>query len=150
MILEQVKTINRQVYKPLLLLADESEDMVQTYIDAGELYEIRMQDDIIGVALYIEEAPHVIELKNIAIRPTYRGQGIGKQVITDSFRIMKDKGYAKMIVGTANCSIDNIALYQKLGFRLYDVKRDFFKQYRKHIIEFGILAIDMWMFEKQL
>ena len=55
-----------------------------------------------------------------------------------------------MIVGTANSSIDNIAFYQKLGFRMAEIKRDFFKAYPTPIFENGIRALDMIVFEKEL
>ena len=55
-----------------------------------------------------------------------------------------------MIVGTANSSIDNIAFYQKLGFRMAEIKRDFFKAYPTPIFENGIIALDMIVFEKEL
>lgn len=147
---EEVTTPNRQAYKPLLLMADDSEAMVNTYISEGQLYEARIGDDIIGVLLCVEVAPNVVELKNIALRPTYRGKGIGKEMVATALEMYAQKGYKKMIIGTANCSIDNIALYQKMGFRLYDVKKDFFASYPKPITEFGIRGVDMWMFERAL
>lgn len=55
-----------------------------------------------------------------------------------------------MIVGTANSSIGNLAFYQKVGFRITEVKKDFFSKYPEPIFENGIQALDMIMFEKNL
>jgi hypothetical protein len=55
-----------------------------------------------------------------------------------------------MIVGTTNSSIDNIAFYQKLGFRMAEIKRDFFKAYLTPIFENGIRALDKIVFKKEL
>ncbi|MBS7345200.1 MAG: GNAT family N-acetyltransferase [Caryophanon sp.] len=141
---------NRQSYKPLLLLADEDDAILNSYIEQGDLYEVRMNEDIVGVALFIPIDEQTIELKNIALRPTYRGQGIAKEMIRQSELTFKAQGYTRMIIGTANSSINNIALYQKLGFRMYDIQRDFFNAYKKVIVEQGIQAVDLWMFEKLL
>ncbi|WP_248736981.1 GNAT family N-acetyltransferase [Neobacillus rhizosphaerae] len=79
-----------------------------------------------------------------------RGNGLGKLVVKEAFHLYKNKGLDKMIVGTANSSIDNLAFYQKLGFRMVEIKKDFFKNYPEPIFENGIRALDMVMFEKDL
>lgn len=150
MIALQKTLANRESYKPLLLMADEDEAMLNRYIQQGDLYEVRIAEDIIGVALFIPVDEQTIELKNIALRQTYRGQGIAKEMIFQAETLFKRDGYIRMTVGTANSSINNIALYQKMGFRLYEVKRDFFYTYKKTIVEHGIQAHDLWMFEKAL
>lgn len=55
-----------------------------------------------------------------------------------------------MLVGTANSSIGNLAFYQKCGFRLCGIRRDFFLSYPQPIWENGIRALDMVMFERDL
>ena len=140
----------RQQYMDLLLLADESEEIVQTYIERGDLFAISLQNQTIGVALFIEEAPHVIELKNIALLPQFTGHGYGKAVIEHACTLYKRRNIHKLIVGTANSSIDNIAFYQKAGFRMTHVKSNFFLQYPAPIFENGIQALDMLMFERTL
>jgi hypothetical protein len=76
--------------------------------------------------------------------------GLGKIAIKQAFTLYQSTGMQKMIVGTANSSIDNIAFYQKLGFRMAEIKRDFFKAYPTPIFENGIIALDMIVFEKEL
>ena len=149
MILEKTLA-NRESYKPLLLMADEDEQILNRYIGEGDLYEMRVNDDIIGVALFIPVDEETIELRNIALRPSYRGQGVAKEMIMQAETIFAAQQYTRIIVGTANCNLNNVALYQKLGFRMYDIKRDFFAQHKKPQYEQGMQAIDFWMFEKIL
>lgn len=143
-------TEDRQQFLSYLLLADESEEVVLSYIHDGHLFVIEHNEKIIGVALYIETEDGHIELKNIGLIPSARGKGFGNQVILQGFTYFKKSGYKKMIVGTANSSIDNIKFYQRLGFRMMAIKRDFFKNYPTPIFENGIQALDMIMFEKDL
>ncbi|WP_431802709.1 GNAT family N-acetyltransferase [Halobacillus andaensis] len=141
---------NRHQYLPLLLLADESETLIAEYINKGEMYTICEQDHSIGVCLFIFPAEGIVELKNIAIVPDRRGTGIGKQVLTESCTMFQKRGFREIIVGTANSSLENIAFYQKCGFRMNSIRRDFFCDYPTPLYENGIRALDMIVFSKEL
>jgi len=143
-------TEDRQQFLSYLLLADESEEVVLSYIHDGYLFAIEHDKKIVGVALYIETEDGEIELKNIGLIPSARGKGFGKQAVMQGVMDFQKRGYKKIIVGTANSSIDNIKFYQRLGFRMMAIKRDFFKNYPKPIFENSIQALDMIMFEKEL
>jgi ribosomal protein S18 acetylase RimI-like enzyme len=146
--LQLVKSANRSEFLPYLLLADESESVVKEYIADGEMFAI-IDDSgsVAGVALFMEESEGVVELKNIALDPQFRGRGLGKRVIALACELYRVEGFHKMIVGTANSSIANIAFYQKAGFRMAEIRKDFFLKYPEPIFEDGIQAVDMVMFE---
>ncbi|MFC9540413.1 GNAT family N-acetyltransferase [Lysinibacillus sp. NPDC056959] len=140
----------REDYLPQLLLADESEEAVRKYLNDGELYEIKCGEQLAGVALLLEQADKTVELKNIAIIPKYQGKGLGKEALRQITTICQTQGYQTIIVGTANSSIDNIAFYQKAGFRMEAIEKDFFSNYPEPIFENGIRALDMIFFSKAL
>lgn len=48
-----------------------------------------------------------------------------------------------LLVGTANASLENIAFYQKCGFRLYAVRQNYFDYIQPPIMEHGIPIKDM-------
>lgn len=145
-----VPIINRHLYMDLLLLADESKEIISGYINKGDMYAISDKDEVIGVVLFIFHADQIVELKNIALHANVRGEGLGKKIIAEAIQLYRLKNYKKMIVGTANSSIANIAFYQKAGFRLTEIKKGFFDKYPVAIYEDGIRAQDMIMFEKYL
>lgn len=149
--LRSVERANRSKFLPYLLLADESERVVKEYISEGQMFEIIVDDDkVAGVALFMEESGDVVELKNIALDQKFRGHGLGKKVIASACDRYRVEGFRKMIVGTANSSIANIAFYQKAGFRMAEIRKDFFLKYPEPIFEDGIRAVDMVMFERVL
>lgn len=148
--LEAIETEKRNSFLYYLLLADESEEIVREYINDGEMFAIYCNSQIAGVVLFVFHPNEVVELKNIALTEDNRGKGLGKLVVKEAFDLYKIKGLHKMIVGTANSSIANLAFYQKLGFRMAEIKKDFFKNYPEPIFENGIRALDMVMFEKDL
>lgn len=141
---------NREDFLPQLMLADESEMVVREYFDKGTLFEIKCGELLVGVALVIAQSDTTIELKNIAIVPKYQGKGMGKEVLRQLTEICQKEGYQTVLVGTANSSIDNIAFYQKAGFRMEAIEKDFFRHYPEPIYENGIRALDMIFFSKAL
>jgi ribosomal protein S18 acetylase RimI-like enzyme len=146
----EIPQINRVKYLDYLLMADESPEIVNEYINDGDLFAIVQDNKEIGVVQFIFVDAVSVELKNIAIIDDYRGKGFGKYVIQLALNQYRNKGYQKMVVGTANSSITNILIYQKLGFRLVGIRKDFFLKYPEPIFEDGIRAIDMIIFEKEL
>lgn len=141
---------NRENLFPLLKLADDSEDKIREYIHEGELYKITQDYETVGVILFTFPAEGQVEIKNMALIHTKRGDGMGKELIQKFSISYKRKGYTSMIVGTANSSIGNIAFYQKAGFRFDTIKKDFFSSYNEPIVEYGIQATDMVMLKKNI
>lgn len=128
----------------LLLLADPSEKMVKDYIKRGDCYIAEFNNEIIGVYVLLPTRPNTVEVVNIAVREEHQGKGIGKQLVMDAIQKAKEKGYSTIEIGTGNSSISQLALYQKCGFRLTGIERDFFmKHYDEEIFENGIPCRDM-------
>ncbi|MBM7539904.1 GNAT family N-acetyltransferase [Amphibacillus cookii] len=146
----QVDSQERHNFLELLMLADESKEIVLSYIDQGELFSIKKADLVVGVVLFTFLSKNTVELKNIALKEAYRNKGLGKQIVNQAEQYYRDNGYDHIIVCTANSSIANIAFYQKAGFRLIDIEKDFFNQYPTPIYEYGILAQDKLIFSKAI
>lgn len=53
---------------------------------------------------------------------------------------------AALLVGTASAALDNIAFYQKCGFRMFEIRRDFFDYIQPPVYENGIRLLDMIVF----
>lgn len=120
------KANDRERMLPFLKLADDSENMIRDYIQEGELYEIVVDDQTVGIILFTFTARDIVEIKNMALVNSMRRKGMGREVIKRFSEHYKKSGYSYMIVGTANSSIGNLAFYQKAGFRFDHIKRDFF------------------------
>jgi ribosomal protein S18 acetylase RimI-like enzyme len=92
----------------------------------------------------IHTHPHVMELVNIAVAEKQQGRGIGKQLVLHAIETAKSLGSKSLEVGTGNSSVGQLAFYQKCGFRIVGVDRDFFtRHYSKPIYENGIQCRDM-------
>ena len=135
----------------LLLLADPSRELVAAHVAKGECYVARLNSEVIGEFVIMPKAPAVWELMNIAVADAHQGQGFGKTLLTEAIRIAQQHGAKILEVGTANCSLMQLAFYQKAGFRIVGVERDFFlKHYPEPMFENGIQCMDMVRLELNL
>ncbi len=90
------------------------------------------------------------ELVELAVAPERQGQGVGRAIVTWLLAEARRRGKRQMLVGTANSSIGNIAFYQKCGFRMDHVRKDYFWYYREPRYENGIRIRDMIVFRHDL
>ncbi|MBB4825169.1 ribosomal protein S18 acetylase RimI-like enzyme [Sporosarcina luteola] len=128
----------------LLLLADPSLVLVDKYLKEGECFLCEMDGEIIGVFVLLMLNPETVEIKNIAVREAMQGKGIGKQLVKEAIRIAEEIGYRKIEIGTGNSSLNQLALYQKCGFRIVEIIHDFFTfHYKEEILENGMVCRDM-------
>ncbi len=148
--LKAVPYEQRTDYIDWLLLADDSENAVRSYLDYGDLYMIHIEEQIVGVMLFVALSDQSVELKNMALAENQRGKGIGKKAIEAAVKLYKNNGFKLMNVGTANSSIENLAFYQKAGFRMFLIIKDYFADYDPPVYEHGIRGLDLVMFEREL
>ncbi|WP_058308242.1 GNAT family N-acetyltransferase [Gracilibacillus massiliensis] len=128
----------------LLLTADPCKDIVEKYLSRGECYLAESDTQIIGVFVLLPTRPETVELVNIAVTEKHHGKGLGKQLVIDAIEKSKSKGYKTIEIGTGNSSIEQLALYQKCGFRIVNIDIDFFiRHYPEDIFENGIHCRDM-------
>ncbi|MCH6269661.1 GNAT family N-acetyltransferase, partial [Bacillus sp. FJAT-50051] len=66
-VLKPVEWDQRLSFFDFLLLADESEEIVNKYILEGEMYSINYEGATAGVMLFTFHPDHVVEIKNMAI-----------------------------------------------------------------------------------
>jgi len=95
-----------------------------------------------GIAV-LSKSDDTYELINIAVHERYQGKGIAKNLIMEIKSLAKKQGTLKLIVGTGNSSLSQLALYQRCGFRMSYVKTNYFASYPEPIFENGIRCIDM-------
>jgi len=126
----------------LLLEADPDTSAVTRYLDESTILVASKENSIIGVAVLIH-ADEKFELKNIVVRDSHQGQGVAKNLISAIKDKVKCLGGDSLYVGTGNSSLSQLALYQKCGFRMEYIEKNFFSDYPEDIYENGIRCLDM-------
>ncbi len=140
-----------QVPYELLLLADPSIEMIDEYLKSSFIFIAEQNKKIVGVIVLSPLSEDLVEIKNIAVEPEFQGQGIGSYLIENMISVAIEQGYKEICIGTANSSIGQLYLYQKLGFEFYEIKKNFFiLHYPDKILENGIQAKHMIVLKRQL
>lgn len=142
---------NESIPMQLLLLADPSSSIVEDYQVRGKCFVAEIENEIVGEYVLLPTKPETIELVNVAVSRNRQGKGIGKKLVQDAVEQAAQRGYKIIEVGTGNSSLDQLALYQKCGFRITGVDSDFFiRHYPEEIFENGIQCRDMVRLTQQL
>ena len=142
---------NKKAYLPLLLLADESERMIDRYLDRGTLFILQNDAaETVGVCVVTVENEETIEIKNLAVAPNFQKQGWGKFLIDHVKNTYKGRQYKVLLVGTGE-SPAILPFYEKCGFKISHRIKNFFKDNYEHpIIEDGVQLIDMVVLKQAL
>lgn len=152
---------DRRQYLQLLLLADEQLDMVECYLDRGDMWvlvEADGADDAEGVGgaaealaecLVTDEGAGVLELKSLAVAPDWQGQGLGRALIEHVARTYAGR-FHTLEVGTGDSPL-TVPFYERCGFIRSRVVPDFFTNNYDHpIYEAGVLLRDMVYLKRPL
>jgi ribosomal protein S18 acetylase RimI-like enzyme len=135
----------------ILRQAEETESALRWSLANLSNMVYRMDDDgqLVG-AVTMQWRDDGCEIIELAIAPARHGQGLGKQLVVWLIEEARRRGKHQMLVGTANSSIDTIAFYQKCGFRMDQIRKDYFRYYREPHYEDGIQVRDMLVFRYEL
>ncbi|WP_058303217.1 GNAT family N-acetyltransferase [Gorillibacterium timonense] len=131
----------------LLLEADPEQAFVEAYLREG-FCAVACEENEQAVGVYVivvreDGGGRAAELVNLAVHSTHRGKGVAKRLIHHAAEQAKRLGARALQVGTGNSSLAALAVYQKCGFRITGVERDYFtKQYAESIVEDGIPCLD--------
>jgi len=127
----------------LLLLADPSPSKVRSYLADSTCFAASLDGTVVGIGVVrpIGEGAH--ELMNIAVRPTRQKAGHGTALLEWIIEHYRRLGTGRLEVGTGSFGYQ-LAFYQRQGFRVTRIERDFFvEHYPEPIIEDGIRHMDM-------
>ena len=95
---------NKKRFLPLLLLADEQEDMIDRYLERGTMYVLE-DGGVKAECVITDEDGGILELKNLAVEPEAQRKGYGKALI--DFLVRK---YADLPAPTASQTSSPIAM----------------------------------------
>lgn len=134
-------------FMPLLLIGDESEKMIERYIDRGTLYASFIDEEAVAVCLTTIEDNGMIEIKNLAVVPEHRKKGIGRTMLAHIENVNKGR---TIILGTGETP-STLRFYEACGYRRSHIVHNFFKDnYDIPIIEEGVELCDMIYFTKDV
>ena len=145
----QVKRIeNKEDYIDMFLEADPSKASIMKYLNNSDVYGLKLNDEIISLAVILHIDNSTLELKNLVTKEKYRNKGYAKRLLKHLCGNYKQK-YDKMIVGTTE---NNIPFYVKQEFDKYEktIKNYFIDNYNEEIKDGDLICTDMIYYSKDL
>ena len=140
MVIIEVKE-NKKQYIDLLLLADEQEDMIDRYLEAGTMY-ILEDGGVKSECVVTDEGDGVLEIKNLATAPDAQGRGYARKLIEFVAKTYAGK-FSVLQVGTGDSPL-TVPFYEKCGFvRSHSIPNFFTDNYDHPIFECGVQLVDM-------
>ena len=133
-------TENKKDYLPLLLLADESEAMIDKYLEQGEMF-LLSDNGVKAECVVTKQSDFTYEIKNIAVAPDSRRKGYGKALI--EFVLSNYADCKTLLVGTGECD-SALNFYHNCGFtESHRIKNFFTDNYDHPMYEDGVQLVDM-------
>ncbi len=127
----------------LLLLADPSEDKVRSYLPRSKCFVASSGGVVVGACVVQPLGEGTHELMNIAIQPAHQKSGYGTALLKWVIDFFHKSGASQIEVGTGTFGYQ-LAFYQRHGFRVTRIDRNFFvNNYPEPIFEDGIQLFDM-------
>lgn len=145
--IQEIKT-NKKDFLPLLLLADEQEDMIDRYLERGTMFVLK-DGSVVCECVVTDEGAGILEIKNIATRPDCQGMGYAKSMI-DYLAARFAGQYSILQAGTGDSPL-TVPFNEKCGFRYSHRIPNFFTDHYDHpMFECGVQLVDMVYYRKAL
>lgn len=133
--------------------AEDSEQLLESYIDLGRVWVARVDGEIVGHLQAVVRNADTWEVTNTAVAERVRGRGVGRALLEGAVAEARATGATRVILATATADVGNLRFYQRCGFRMTHVVQGAFATYRGYppgIEVDGIPMLDQVWFERIL
>ena len=117
-----------RIGKPPGPMLDDYEEV----IIAHQVFVVIVENSLVGLVVLIPQS-HCLLLDNIAVHPSFQGQGLGKQLMAHAEQEARQQKYEAIQLYTHEKMVENIAIYEKLGYVEIDRRTE--KGYRRVYME---------------
>lgn len=112
-----------EAYTPLIeRVGRQPGPMVDDYNDVLKHCQMHVavsRDKIIGVVV-LAKTHEGLRIDNIAVRPAFKGKGIGRMLLEFAETEARRQGYDSIYLYTNELLVENIELYSRIGYVEYD------------------------------
>ena len=127
----------------LLLEADPSESNIHSSLQNSLCFAAVKGEDIVGACVVKSLTDDCAEILNISVSSSHQGKGIGSVLLDFVLLELKEHNVKRVELGTG-CFGHQLTYYQRAGFRVDSVAKDYFLiHYPEPIFEQGIQHKDL-------
>lgn len=140
--LVEIPEADKEKHLDLLLVADESVDMIERYLHRGDLLALVEDGEARTLCVVTQEEPGSFEIKNIVTAPEHQRKGYGRRLVELVAERCRDRG-DWLLVGTGDVP-GILRFYEECGFERSHVVENFFiDNYDHPMYEDGHQLVDM-------
>jgi ribosomal protein S18 acetylase RimI-like enzyme len=116
-----VRALTRAAYaKWVPLIGREPKPMQADYDHAVVAHRVDLavlNGEIMGLIETIDQPDHLL-IENVAVAPAFQGRGLGRRLMAQAEQLARELGRAEIRLYTNARFTENVALYQRLGYRI--------------------------------
>ncbi|UIR56927.1 GNAT family N-acetyltransferase [Sphingobacterium sp. SRCM116780] len=145
----KVLEANAAIPYDLLLLADETKEVIDTYIFNCTNFILidKQSETTVGILAFLKLDDDTLEIKNIAIAVLAQSQGLGSYMLSLFKAYGQQQKFKKLVVGTADVGFDQHRFYMRNGFEMDHIRKNFYlDHYPDPIIENDLQLKHMLVF----
>jgi GNAT superfamily N-acetyltransferase len=91
-------------------------------IELAQVYTVHCKSIFAGYVVFYPEADH-LQVENVAVVPSYTGQGIGRKMLEYVEQTARDTGFQAVELYTNEAMTENLLMYPRLGYIETERKR---------------------------
>ncbi|WP_125572860.1 GNAT family N-acetyltransferase [Levilactobacillus huananensis] len=135
----------------LLLLADPSQRLIDSYVPISTVYAANDTTGLAGMVVLKPQEPLTVEIMALAVIPIKQRRGYGRALLVFAKQWAIEHGYRTVRIATGTTSLKQLYLYQQQGFRVVRVDSNYFtRNYSQSIIENGLVLRDRLILERAI
>jgi len=92
-------------------------DVNATYISSGGAFRVLLDcERVIGMYGLHRKNAGVVELRKMYLEPSYKGRGLGMDLLKDAIDRARTLGFTALVLETNTCLVEAVGLYRSFGF----------------------------------
>lgn len=146
----EIKEISGNYPLSLLLEADPDIKKIEKYLNKGHCFALFENQQIIGVYVLKNIKNQTAEIMNMAVLKPFQRQGIGRKLIQDAIRRVREEHMQELIIATGKDTFQQ-KFYESCGFVVFDIQKDYFLHaYKEPLFDNGKQLTDQVRMKKTL
>ena len=110
--------------------------------DMNKLLIARRENKVVGYCLY-QQLFEQGEIFRIATHPDHQRQGIAAQLLERLFELLNEQGVESLLLEVRADNGPAIALYERYGFRVIHVRKDYYQAANQASMDALIMSCDL-------
>jgi len=96
------------------------------------------EDEVIGYIIYSGGADEMV-IVNFAVRPDFQGKGLGEYLLTETMRMLYDRGIRNFYLDVRMSNFKAHSLYKKVGFEEIGIRKNYYSKPEEDAIVMGMI-----------